>query len=344
MPQFEQQQGEHILYEHSAELRACAGNVGFLDTAILSFEATLGVEAPSPLRYSWLSEADIPSWRYKHEGDALLGGEAIGLRAWARTPAKVHELAHLVAGGDNAAPFFQEGLAVALDETTGPRGLRYLQSAPPDPRPYMTVSAPRDLDYLLAGVFVNFLLARHGPVKFMKFYRSLVWPFTLKRIQATFAEAFGVEMDAEVDVFRSGSPIPCEELAFSPPPIECTGMNVPWSEERAWNVVADMDCDSPGVVGGDDATGVQFRWLDYTLDVSLPGMYRLGMDAPGRDRLRFGPCFSCPESVPETELVGQETTEVQLAPGTYYIRVLAGSDDSRVRVNLEMLDDTDHSG
>lgn len=338
LPEFEQVQGDRILYEHSAELRACAGNVGYLDAAIVAYETTLGVRAPSPLRYSWLSEADVPRWRYPDERYESLGGEAIGLRAWARGPATVHEVAHLVAGGDNAPPFFQEGLAEALTDETGPRGLRYLEGLRLDPRPDMTASTSRDVDYVLAGVFVNFLLARHGPVKFMRFYRSLVWPFTMARIRATFADAFAVDMDEEVEVFMSGSIPPCDELVFSPTPIECTGANIPWSDDRTWRVLADMHCDGQGVLGGDGDDGTRWRWRNYTVDVRLAGTYRLNIAAPGPSQITFGPCFTCPMSIPETYLVGQEETDVQLEAGTYYVGIIPGSGDPQVQVTLELLD------
>lgn len=330
-------QGERILYENSAELHACAGNVGHLDNAVRAFEATLGVQAPTALRYSWLSEADIPHWRYRHEGDAYLGGEAIGLHAWAKDPAEVHEVAHLVAGGDNVPPFFREGLAVALAETGGARGLRFLEKSPPDPRGYMTARNARDLDYLLAGVFVNFLLMRHGPTKFMGFYRSLSPPFTMKRVRNKFADAFGVPLDEEVGAFTNGGAPPCSALVFDLSPVECQGTQVEWADDTTWSIAADMDCDSSSVFGGDAPGGELWRWRDFTVEVESPGDYRLSLATPGIDSVRFGACFSCPVSAHETTLSGQSQANLRLSPGTHYIRVLGESQDSRPRVVLERL-------
>lgn len=339
MPEFEQAQGDRILYEHSNELRPCAGNSRFLDATVVAYETTLGVRAPSPLRYSWLSEADIVSWP-PGRGTSV-GGQAIGLRAWAREPADVHEVAHLVAGGGNTAPFFHEGLADALAYMTGRRGLLYLEGWSLDPRPNMTATSPQEVDYMLAGLFVNFLLTRHGSAKFMQFYRSLVWPFTMPRICATFAEAFSVDLNEEVEVFMSGSTPSCDELVFSPTPIECAGANIPWIDGHTWGVQADMSCDAPDVVGGDGEDGTRWRWRDVTVDVPLAGTYQLSIVAPAYVWVRFGPCFTCPRSAFATVVSGpdgDQEPEVRLEPGTYYARIIADSGEPHVELTLELLE------
>jgi hypothetical protein len=128
-----------------------------------------------------------------------------------------HELVHLFAGRWNpfAAPFFREGLATWLQDSTGgipidrvAAGL--LQSNPCPLRPYLHPKLfhqeryPRAM-YVLAGSFTGFLVWRFGWDPYEGFYRS----FSKRRFDALFTRHFGMPFEAVEEAWRQkllGSP------------------------------------------------------------------------------------------------------------------------------------------
>src|SRR5690349_9325163 len=82
LPDFEQVHGEHILYEHSASLHPCAGTASYLDRAASLFGEYLHIPKRPLLRYSWLSEADVPWDLSESGGEFGRVGMTIGNHAW----------------------------------------------------------------------------------------------------------------------------------------------------------------------------------------------------------------------------------------------------------------------
>ncbi|MBZ5709762.1 hypothetical protein [Nannocystis pusilla] len=334
LPQFEQIEGERVLYEHSASLQACAGNVDHMDAAVALTETMLGVRAPAPLRYSWLAKEDIPRSRRKWVAQGL-EGEGLGLHAWALAPAEVHELVHLVAQGDNAPPFFLEGLAVALsgfDDNPTLGGLL----GDSDPRPNMAASSTIEVDYLTAGRFVKFLLLRHGPNPFMRFYHMGYPPHTMRKIRANFARAYGRSLDDEVDEYRVSQTASCDSIRHDVVPFACLGPVVA-REGNAWTIDADMDCDSTHFVGGVAHERLE-GWMDYTVNIDVPGRHYVQVetaDSEVEPEINFGPCFACPESFSGNFDPDDSQVPRQLAAGLHYIRVHAF--DSSVRVTIRRI-------
>ncbi len=329
LPEFEQVQGEHILYEHSAALTPCAGNASYVDTLVPFLGNQLGVTAPKPIRFSWLTEQDVPWDLVENKGGPTRAGQAIGAHAWSTAPVDAHEVTHLVMGMDSAT-FFVEGLAVAID-LAGQLGNRYV---PPDraaeflydPRSTMTATFSRDVDYGAAGFFIAFLLVRHGPERFREFYAALHWPFTMKRIEEAFLRVYGVELDAEVEMYMQGIPS-CEDAYFDLEPVECSGPQIPW-EGRDWVFSASMDCEAPGVVGG---LGPEQPWQSFrtvTLNVPTAGIYGLVTEGDPDMIFRFGPCFGCPWDSQDVGSLPGEIKSLGLAPGQYYLRIDSWSDVS----------------
>lgn len=328
IPEFEQVQGEHILYENSDELEPCVGNAAYLDAAVPFMEGQLAAVAPEPLRYSWLTEEDIPGWVDRDVGGVHLAGAVVGQHVWAERPVLIHEVAHLVAAGRQSAPFFKEGIAVAMDifDEIG-SGPRYFDVINFDPRTTMTASEPREVDYTAAGLFVSFILVRHGPERLREFYRSLAAPFTLKRLDAAFQRVYGVTLDAEAEAFMKGPP-PCDPGYFNLQVIECSGPTVGWESEQTWRLAETLACDTPGVVGGLRPERAHPSFHAVTLEVSLAGVYMLGIDTPGHEFVRMGPCFGCPWDFADTIVFANEMTPVRLAAGKYYVRVNGMSDEA----------------
>jgi len=339
LPEFEQVQGEHILYENSEELHPCAGNAAFMDDVVPFLEAQLAVKAPKPLRYSWLTDQDFPGLsNNRGEGSLHLGGRAVGQHAWGERPVLVHEVVHLLTPGRSLAPFFREGIAVAMDilEENG-IGSRYYSVFSFDPRATMTAEQSIKVDYSAAGYFVTFLLVRHGPERLHDFYRALVWPFTLERIGAEFLRVYGVSLDSEVELFMQGPP-PCAPDHFEMLLAECTGPTLAWENERTWRLAETMGCDTPGVVGG---VGPAQAWSSFhavTLEVVKPAVYLLKNVTTGHEFVRFGPCFGCPWDFKDEYVLAGEKVPLRLDAGKYYVRVNGSSDEANdIDVSLQFL-------
>lgn len=341
LPEIEQIQGDRILYEHSASLHPCAGNVEYLDRLIPFLEDHLLATAPDPLRYSWLASEDIVHADSTDEGQ-IWGGYAVSTRyAWSRDPILPHELVHLVVGGHSSAPFFKEGLAVAMDWFPLTNiGSRYVTgSIPPDFNPLTTLSArgSASVNYPAAGLFVMYLLTQHGPVRFRKFYRSLSWPFTIDRLAASFRAAFDAELQEEVAEYMQGAP-PCEADDFALQPLDCSAPLHPWSKSWEWSLAASTECDAPGVIGG---IGPQGAWPSarvVTVEVPQDGRYVFGIFTSGQEWVRLGPCFGCPWDDADVLAQDGEVLHVDLKRGRYYVRVNGWSDDGHdVNVTLAVL-------
>jgi hypothetical protein len=164
-PDLDAWQGEHVLYERDPASQECRGTHAWVDNFVPFVAGELGVDVSEleMMNYRWVAEEDLNC----REG---VPGCAGGTIAWAAAPFLLHELVHTVMNGLGYPyqPFFGEGIAYALDPWSGDRlDYRYVVAQQntdllPDPRSWMTIST-RDLHYVMAGSFVKFLLARHGP-------------------------------------------------------------------------------------------------------------------------------------------------------------------------------------
>ena len=189
----------------------------------------------------------------------------------------------------------------------------------------MTATFSRDVDYIAAGLFVTFLLARHGPQKFRRFYLTLDWPFTMRRIRARFREVYGFDLDEEVEVYMQGIPA-CSDTYVDLPLIECSGPTVSWSGP-VWVFADSVGCEDPGVVGGIGPDRHWSSFRDVTLEVPEAGNYSLAFEGDkGGSVVRFGPCSGCPWEFRGVQVLSGEVRSLWLDPGKHYLRILARSD------------------
>jgi hypothetical protein len=336
LQEYEQVQGDRVLYEYSEELHPCAGTARYVDRLVPFLERQLAIEAPEFLRFSWITASD----HWTPVGVVAGGQTAVGQHAWSGEPVNVHELTHAITGS-MPARFFTEGVAVAVDTIGEGLAPRYSVSdddlARPiwDPRATMTASDSDSVNYATAGVFVTYLLVQHGPERFHAFYRGLGGPATMSWLRDQFRRAYGLELDDEIDTFLAG--IPACEADIHPLPLpECSGPAVAWRSESLWEHEVSMACDDPGVVGG---FGPDFVWPSFhalTLEVPAHGYYVLSLDNMDVTA-RFGPCFGCPWQ-PQDVFLERDMSQrtMLLEPGTYYLRVNSKSDESpTVMVRLQ---------
>ncbi|MCY1070385.1 hypothetical protein OV090_36920 [Nannocystis sp. RBIL2] len=298
-------------------------------------EDQLGVSAPESLRLSWLRPQDQPLADF-----AESSGLTVGRHGWSGSPLSIHELTHLVTGG-MPVRFFTEGAAVAMEVLGDGRGPRYFSEeafayGSVDPRSTMTAIRSQEVQFATAAVFVTYLLVQHGPERFGEFYRRLGGPATMSWIAAQFRDAYGLELEEEIETFLQGVP-ECGDDSFPLLVAECTGPTIPWQSEGFWRFEGSMDCEDPEVVGGIEPGYAWPSSRAVTVEVPEGGTYFLYINETSDAWLRVGPCFGCPwedEGIfLDDEVHGKA---VQLAAGKHYVRIGSHSDLSPdVTVRLE---------
>lgn len=292
LPELEQIQGEHLLFEHSASLQVCEGTVDYLEQVIPFLSEQIGVATPEQIRYSWITLADRDRLFGPLDGRES-GGIAVGYHATSfYEPVVEHELIHSIMGLNVTARFFQEGLAVAYEELVRGRGEHDAGNMWPDPRPTMTAITDSDVDYPIAGSFVYYLIARHGTGPFIDFYTTLDGPYTLARIRAAFRRVYGVELDDEVERYMSGVRS-CDEEYFEILAARCVAPVSPWRGD-VWTFADVLACDAPGVVGGSTNRLEVPEFRVTTLEIPRDGTYELTAVVDGDLSVYLAPCFGCP--------------------------------------------------
>lgn len=321
LPELERHEGEHILFEHSASLEVCAGTIDYLDHMIPFLSEQLGISTPEKIRYSWLTPADSERLFGSLEPDS--GGVAIGRHATSfLDPVMVHEIVHALMHPRGSAPFFQEGLAVAYDVLAYGQSFYELQGLWPDPRPLMTRDA-LELDYAYAGVFVYFLIARHGPERFVEFYASLQAPYTLAQIGAAFRRVYGFELDVEVERFMSGVRS-CDEDYFEILAARCSAPVQPWRGE-VWTFADVLACDASGVIGGSTQGWNVPEYRITTIEIPRAGDYEITASFDGDLFGYIAACFGCPWR-PAGAGLPPGTWRLPLEAGRYHVHVEGDAD------------------
>lgn len=322
-----------MLYESRPSLQVCAGTHDWVDNFVPFLASELGLATPPLQRYRWLAPDDLDC----PDGINGCATQDSGIASSAR-PYLLHELVHttLTTLDYPYQPFFGEGIAVALDPLYGDnRGPTYLVAPPgqklTDPRPWMTYSH-EELNpggYSVAGSYVSFLIARHGPAKFLEFLRELGTSRDLDVIKTTFDAVYGLDLDAESELFMVGAP--CTGSQFHPSMFDCTAPELPRDGER-WYLSDVMDCASDTVAGGiHTATGNGGPSLrSLTFDVPVSGTYFLRLDGDGTTELQLGPCRACPWRRDDNAVGASapQTLEIHLEAGPHFVRIQADSDRS----------------
>lgn len=333
----ERWQGEHVVYESSPSLQVCGGTHAWVDNFVPFILEELGLESAPAVHYQWLERQMLVC----RDG---IRGCARGTDAMSAEPFLLHELVHAALSDYPNQPFFSEGIAVALDPLQGYGiGPTYLLAPVgqglADPRPWMTLTTQelQSPGYYVAGSFVSFLLARHGPAKFLAFIRRLDGSRELDVIGQAFADIYKRDLDAESELFTVVDG-PCTDEQFHPPLYDCTAREIPWDGER-WYLEDVMDCASDNVIGG-LGTDPPFGFYGLrvvTFNVPTTGTYHLRAESDGDVQMQIGPCLACPWRRDDQGhgFTAPETRTLELAAGPHFMRVLAKSDsDASFTVEL----------
>ncbi len=320
--------GAHVEYLSSPSLMACQGTHTYVDNFVPFLSNELGIARPARLQYQWLDQDDFDDAPCRD----TVSGCARRSTAYAKKPALLHEVVHTLtsSAGMNGHLFFTEGLAVAYDpwlgDGLGPRYTIAVRPEDPLPDPRFEIGASTDdLDYALAGSFVSFLLSRHGPQKFVSLSQQLGESSDLTAIGASFKNIYGLEFDAEVELFRSGSL--CSDSSFAVRVYDCAAPEVAWNDD-VWTIAAGMACSDDAVVGENGADSATPRIRSMTLQVPATGQYTLSVEGSEGTAVQAGPCFGCAWTSGEVGIAASGTITAELSAGLYYLRIRVETDGS----------------
>jgi hypothetical protein len=140
-------------------------------------------------------------------------------------------------------------------------------------------------------------------------------------INQEFSATYGVELDAEAELFMTGAP--CTEDSYGPGVYDCTTPEIPWDE--GWSFKGEMSCSSDTVAGGVGPEGDWNSIRSVTLEVPETGRYYLQVESDGHLGVLLGPCGSCPWDQRDLFLYAPDLQRVELEAGIHFLRIQARS-------------------
>lgn len=313
-------EGQYLRYTMSDDLIPCGGTYELVDSFVPFISDELGIKSPKDIEYSWLNAKEFEASSCPDDS----GGCAKENRTYAQDPVLLHEIVHNVASasGMNGLPFFTEGVAVTYDPFAHGLGPRYIPgfAAPfPDPRLEMTLPAT-ELHYGTASWFVAFLLARHGPEPFVAVSQRSNYGQDMEMIRSNFRAVYGRELDDEVELYRSGTDLGCDEGYFAVRPYDCTMPEIAWSGGQ-WAYERIMDCSAEDVAGGIGSDRSWFSTHSVTFEVPETGFFSLKIHSDESASMQIGRCFGCPWQHNDVMLSRTDpSTSTTLEAGTYFVR------------------------
>lgn len=309
--------GPYLAYSTTTRAEICEGSWRVQDKYVQILTRYLDVSVPTPLHFAYIDRSEVGHYCFQ---DDLDGCEYDG-KAYSTRPVLFHELAHAVAqgSGHEGARAFQEGFAEVFGDglsssTTRLPADEVLRS--------FTQEGPH---YYTAGLFIRFLIERHGLEPLLSFLRRTHLDDAFARVSSVFEVEFGEPLDAALLAFDDYPSCSMWENRIAL--VECGLAAVPWAEDR-WEASSAVECDSEDVLGPlleDDGTLV---WTPRGLEIAEAGDYVVEVrgDFARAAGVRFTRCGSCWDSLDFLVKAGK-TRAVALTPGRYYATFIRSLDE-----------------
>ena len=305
-------EGQCLQYA-STDTEVCAGSFALQESFIEALMELTGVdEALCPVQYSLVNSVE------EYCGESAVACNHGGTTSvYASTPIELHEITHAVAipGGLPGPRAFREGFAEVFDYYRGPDPSRV------ELRPVlMTEDGSIDGSaYYTMALFVRFLLQRHGWSPFLEFMSRTDHGDSYDKYSPIFEEVFGESLDAAIDAFADYPT--CRHWDNRIALVECGQEAVPW-DGNTWQVMVDVDCSQPDVVGpmlfGDD----DYIWTVRGLEIAESGEYwivALG-DPEEWGSIRVTRCGSCWDAFSfDIRPSPDDAPSVELPAGRYFV-------------------------
>lgn len=301
--------GAALEYRAETSARVCAGSFVLQDAYVRQLSDLLQVDMDSPIVYSFVSSGALEGFCAT---DDALGCETDS-EVYSTRPMHFHELAHAVTRRGHAigSEAFREGFAEALSNGFEP-------AKPRVPiEPVLRDFGYLDEDYYTAGLFVRFIVERHGLDGIVSFLQRTSSDDSFDAVEREFVEVLGEPLTVAMAAFDDYPSCPAwsNRLAI----VECGLAPVPW-QGTSWNFESSVDCSDEDVLGPLVGDGISLVWATRGLVVDTPGDFiaRTEGMAEGNATVRLTRCGSCWDALDLTVQPGQ-AKEVSLPTGQYFV-------------------------
>lgn len=334
LPAFEVE-SEHVRVAADPGLVMCGGTMAHMDAFVVRVAEMFGVEPPTgadKIEFSWLGREEFAA-RSGCSADALgcVRRRLSRSVVFSEQMPLNHELVHVLSRPWNRAPFFVEGLAVAL-EGLGDRVEPVGWLGWPDVRSNLEARTSQAVDYAVAGGFVGHLIEEFGVEAVLRVMGRLSRETSTAQVDAALRAELGTTLDVSIAEFEA-TLLECSErrtamlLECEAPEIEWDG--VMFAEYRT------LACEQEDVVGPYTGfTAAVFR----TIAVREAGVYEVRAIADD-ERLAVA-LASCEPCGPRGHVRARGGTGAfTLDAGLYSVRVIgAGEGDVEVGWSIRRVD------
>ena len=311
--------GASLVYHADPSDTVCGGSFSLQDAYVRQLSDLLQVELDRPIAFSLLGSGALEGFC---DSDTAIGCE-VESDVYSTDPVHFHELAHAVArrGGVRGTEAFREGFAEALSN-----GLE-----PGQPRipiePVLRDFAYMDEDYYTAGLFLRFIVERHGFENVGEFLRRTSRDDSFDVVAREFLEVLGEPLTtamADFDEYPS-CPAWSNRLAI----VECGLAPSPW-QGTSWKAESAVNCSDEDVLGP-LVDGTSLVWTTRSLIVDTPGEFiaRTEGTVEGDATVRLTRCASCWDALDLTVLPGRQK-QVALPAGRYYVTFIKELDKAGI--------------
>ena len=309
--------GPHLQVAKTAEGPVCGGTNPYQDRYVERLADLLGVAIVEPILFAYIDDSEIEDYCF----DELWGCYYDG-KAYSIMPTHTHELAHAVAdrAGWDGPRALTEGFAEAYGFNSE-GGLVRL------PIRGVVEDFDRSADsYYTAGLFVRFLVDRHGLGPFGELMRATDSDSDFDEVAAAFEAHLGEPIEAAFEAFEATYPT-CSAWSNQAAIVECGLDPSPWVGESLEITVA-LDCADEATIGPNGSDPGE-AWAPRSFEIPEGGLgiYKATVTATGDapSGVRITHCGGCEVDVDIIVGAGVSRT-VALPAGRYYVDFVAAAD------------------
>jgi len=310
-------EGERLRFATTVGRLPCGDSLEYMDRRVDELAAAL-VQPMKPgekISYYWLPG------RMELSPCPESSDCADGLAVFSRTLFHDHEIVHvLLRDLGRSQTFLYEGMAEAFGRAGGKLAVERTAARSEILRSLSANADPKSISYPLAGLFVRFLLDRHGMTAVKRVYVRARPDTDTSQLRAIFESELGVSLEKTLGLLEDTAPdcYPRQNL--------CTAGPVAWSD-GAWNHELGLSCASPGVL---EIVPEALR-NEALVEIPEAGAYRLTVSRPSVPvkELVVARCGCRPDL--HTVESGSEAT-LELDEGRYRVLVGRRADDSSADV------------
>ena len=309
--------GDHLEYATDREDTLCEGTFTLQDRFIAQLAEFVGITLSEPIRFVYVDPSRVGDFCPYVPADGCARDDAV----ISVTSLSRHELAHAVtlAAGWLGPQSFVEGVAEMFSDGFD------LDSARAPLAEVLDDFQITDAHYFTMGLFVRFLVERHGFDPLVAFMRDTEYKATRASYEATFAARFGEPLSEAMAAF-AGYPT-CPEWSNRIALVEC-GLPLTEWVDGVLDISADVACTSPDVIGPVGTEPMQIAGF-AAFEVTTEAKFSLHVmsEIDGFSGVRVTRCGSCWDEI-DMNIVAGETDTAVLPVGRYYAAFVTHAEEA----------------